>query len=164
MEWLVKILQNFSVYKLGWYAGKWEHIGLNQQGWEGISIAIFVIILVIAAINIMYFLFKSDENFMYLKLYFPLCFLYIITNMIFHLILVCLFMSLGPVIWIILSSVYFVFLLIYSLITVEKYDDYPGLFGFAAFVVQYSIKYEEYMRHKKAMLEKYQYFLNIKYE
>ncbi|MFA5152711.1 MAG: hypothetical protein WC554_09145 [Clostridia bacterium] len=162
IEWIIKLLQNFTVYKLGWFSKGFTEMMSNHDDWNDAAIIILVVICVIIATNIIYFLHKFDE--VYLKVYIPLCFTYILQNIIFHLFLACLFSSLGPVMWIILSCIYLVFLVVYSIFTVDEYEDLPGMFKLILFVVQYSKKYKDYANHKKIMLNNYQKFLNIKYE
>jgi hypothetical protein len=158
IQWIIKILQNFSVYKLGWYREGFQRV----FDWEIVAIIVLVMLSILAAVNIIYFLFKGDN--MYMKVYIPLCIFYVVSNIIMNFLLILLFLSLGPTMWIIFMVAYGLFLAIHAGVTAENYDDFPGIFGFAAFVVQYSKKYKKYINHKESMQRNYERFLNIKYE
>jgi hypothetical protein len=165
IDLIVKILQNFSVYKLGWYSKGFEKMGLspsNIDNWEMLAIIVVVFLGILTLVNIIYFLMKSDD--VYLKVYGPLCIFYIIQNIISHLFLFCLFFSLGPIMWIILSSIYVIFLFLFSAIYADEYEIMPGFFKLMLFTITYSKRWEKYAQHKERITDKYQHFLNIKYE
>ena len=73
-------------------------------------------------------------------------------------------MSLGPVVWFVTTIVYFIFLLVWSAVKSDEYEDLPGFFNVILFVVQYSENYQRYVNHKENVTNNYQKFLNTKYE
>ena len=166
IDWIVKLLQNYSVYKLGWFSEGFDKVlnHHNGAGWEAMAITVIVGMSILVLTNIIYFIIKADNGYVYWKVYVPLCLLYIVQNIFFHFVLACLFLSLGPVMWIILMTCYALFISVWSGIKADEYEELPGFFKVIMFVVQYSERFKDYKNHREEVTENYQKFLNIKYE
>lgn len=161
MEWLIKLLQKFSGFNLGWHAKGFRELGAS--GWEGLSIIIFVAICIIALVNIIYFIVKAEEH--WSLIYVPLCLFYVAFNAVFHFFVTCLFMVIaGPWGLVGIGIAYLIFMLVFHGIQADNYSEVPGYFGLILFVLKYSEVFDNTQDYNSRMKKQYEKFLNIKYE
>ena len=157
---IIEILQNFSVYKLGWFSESFSKIFGN---WQSPATATLIGICVFLFFNFVYFIYKYDKK-IYLPVYIPICIGYMILNIVFHLFLSCVLLTLGPIVWGFLGILYCIFAAFFAGFCSEEYEDLPGYFNIMLFVIQYPKKVYEFKEHTSKTLKNYQKFLNIKYE
>jgi len=158
------ILTHFTSYRWGWFSEFNNSIGSvsTDSGWITLSWFIFGFMCLIILSNIVYFLKNKTDEKLYI-IFIPMCLLYIIINLIIHLLFICLFFSIGSLI--VLGSVALLYIIVWAVgITDEEGElEVIGMFGLMMYTEQYAEHISNFIIRRKKLKEKYKEFLNIKY-
>jgi hypothetical protein len=164
------IFTHFSGFRWGWFSKDFAELGgANYQadGWKMVFILFTIYMSVTLISNIVTFLIAdekerlpSESN----KYYIPLAFLYLIYNVIFHLVILCLFFTIGGLLGFCIGGFIWLIYILATAISSAGEDGYTyGFLNNIAFIAQYSKKLGDREHKRSQLLERYNKFLNIEY-
>ena len=163
------IVTHFSGFALGWHSKSLADLGNipNSGGWEGFSIIIMIfigIILVCNLANYVAIIVNELTSIQSLIFFIPSAIFYLIFNVIFHMFLVCLFITIGGLVgFCLIGVVYIILLAVFSAGQVNDNGYATGTFNLMRFITEYSDKLGNYFDNINIMKTKYNKFLNTQY-